>query len=578
VTALPRTLARWESQLSLFGEETATTLGALIRRLAPTFDALPSIEQEPGGEPDGFDGIGRRGSYERLLASEWALQRYAPLEFLRRAASGEQAFFQLSRKQPATRSRTFVLFDAGPDQLGDCRIAQLALLVLLVQRAETHGHELTWQLLHRRAEGVHAGLDEAGVRSFLQGRTPTRSSPEAWAGWLDRVAEQQLWLVGSERVTACAPRAFARVALRQRLTTESIVDVGFDSGTLRRRVALSCPEPEQGARLLRDPFGSARARPVAIPSPGSDLLLSPRGNRLYYRDAKRQLVSLALPNSPRATAGAPKRYQSRGDEVFASVGGKGRKSVWLSRPPGGLRVTYYDGRTREQAFAGLPELDRRRLTPFVWFPSEEVALFESCDRELWRAELRTGSSYLVAEGVRSWLTVADHHFVAVDHWLEGEHERPCVLELSAFTDAAVAEAPAPWQDARLSCPPPGGDRYITLGHRTDLAWDLQCFALDEPKPWKWTRQTALFVPSNATLLGIEAYTAPHDRPGLWLLEGDRRQVSLARRSSARTVLSTSSPIEQATVASGASIVAVRTASEIIVAEEEGTVRYRGAAS
>jgi hypothetical protein len=82
VTALPAALSRWRQQLQLFPDDLSAELGRLILRLAPAVDSLSRSEQDPAGDIDGFDGIANRGSYERLLASEWMLSRAAPLEFL----------------------------------------------------------------------------------------------------------------------------------------------------------------------------------------------------------------------------------------------------------------------------------------------------------------------------------------------------------------------------------------------------------------------------------------------------------------------------------------------------------------
>ncbi len=51
--------------------------------------------------PDGYDGIGRRGSYDRLLASEWLIHDELPDEFLRRVVSGEHAFLRRLHRHEA---------------------------------------------------------------------------------------------------------------------------------------------------------------------------------------------------------------------------------------------------------------------------------------------------------------------------------------------------------------------------------------------------------------------------------------------------------------------------------------------
>ncbi|HYQ15678.1 MAG TPA: hypothetical protein VEQ58_07975, partial [Polyangiaceae bacterium] len=255
MTSLPRALGRWKAQLSLFPAESATELGRLVQRLAPAVDGLFQAQPEPSGEIDGFDGIANRGSYERLLASEWMLQRGAPLEFLRRAVSGEHSFLQLAKRRPATPESTLVLLDSGPDQLGDCRLAQLALLVLLIERAESQRHDLRWQLLQNYGEGLHAGLDEAQVRAFLKGRTGARSSAATLGAWQAQSQGRRLWLVGPKSLIDAASGTFARISLAERLAVDArALDVVMTSGSQTRRVELALPEPAVSARLLRDPF------------------------------------------------------------------------------------------------------------------------------------------------------------------------------------------------------------------------------------------------------------------------------------------------------------------------------------
>src|SRR4051812_42507448 len=144
-----RPLRRWRKQLEIFPEDVASTLGPLMQRLEPALSAFSLPHDAEQGEVDGFNGISRRGSYERLLHSEWLLRESVPLEFLRRATQVEHSFFQIARREPSPTRASLMLFEAGPDQLGACRIAQLALLLLFAHHAELRGESLNWQHLHR---------------------------------------------------------------------------------------------------------------------------------------------------------------------------------------------------------------------------------------------------------------------------------------------------------------------------------------------------------------------------------------------------------------------------------------------
>ncbi|MGZ3458625.1 MAG: hypothetical protein ACXU86_08980, partial [Archangium sp.] len=144
---LPEALRPWAAHLSLLPEDLALSLGAHVARLAAALGPLRARDEREGGEPQGYDGLTRRGSPERLLMSEWLMALEAPDEFVRRAAFGEQAYLRPAFRQPRGGHRTVALLDAGPDQLGAPRIAHLALLVVLARRAEAVGASFSWAVL-----------------------------------------------------------------------------------------------------------------------------------------------------------------------------------------------------------------------------------------------------------------------------------------------------------------------------------------------------------------------------------------------------------------------------------------------
>jgi hypothetical protein len=576
---MPRSLGRWRRQLQLFSDESATALGGLVRRLAPAVDALFAAQQVPSGDVDGFDGIGRRGSYERLLPTEWMLQQAAPLEFLRRVSSAELSFFQLALRQPASRESTLVLLDAGPDQLGDCRLAQLALLVLLIERAEANGQDLRWQLLHLQAEGLRSGLDEQVVRGFLAGRTGSRSSAATLDAWAEASQQRRLWLIGAPAVMALGRSAFARVSLQEQVTPRSrLLDVKLESGGQARGVVLTLPEPATAARLLRDPFEQAKAPKATNDAIASHLLLSPSGSRLFYRNLGGQLVSVPIANSPRAPAGSPRRYPVAEGAMISSVGGRGRKLVWLSHARGEVSANFADDKQRPKVplTADSPLPDRDALSPLAWFPGEQMAVYRGHDRKLWRTDFRTEKSRCIAGVVRGWLTLRERSLVAVDGWRAAD-STPGVIELKPYKEAPVIVASRPWNDAKLATLDQSGAAF-TLGVEQDGIWELQEHVQDGAK-FKLSLSTSLHTPPHAIVLGVEAYAAQHRRPGLWLLEADRRTISLVRLRHARRILTTSDPIAHACLASAAPVLAATTVSgELFVVDDAGRVLYRGNAN
>jgi hypothetical protein len=136
MTALPAALSPWSKQLSIFPPELSLAIGPLVQRIAAAIDPL-HVEDLPGADdPDGFDGLTNRGSYDRLIVSDWLLADELPEEFERRAAMREHLFLKTARRERAHGLGSIVLFDCGPDQLGSPRLAHLALLIVLLRRAE----------------------------------------------------------------------------------------------------------------------------------------------------------------------------------------------------------------------------------------------------------------------------------------------------------------------------------------------------------------------------------------------------------------------------------------------------------
>src|SRR5579863_2548513 len=78
---LPRALAPWAEYLDIFPREVVVALGPIVQRLDAAIGPLRLRSRSGQGEPDGIDGLARRGTYERLLLTEWLLADEMPDEF-----------------------------------------------------------------------------------------------------------------------------------------------------------------------------------------------------------------------------------------------------------------------------------------------------------------------------------------------------------------------------------------------------------------------------------------------------------------------------------------------------------------
>src|ERR1041385_9065367 len=161
---LPPSLAPWAGYLQIFPGEVSLALGPIIQRVSMLIGSPQPLLNEKEGEPDGFDGLNRRGTYERLLLSEWMLADELEDEFMRRAVMGEHLFLNRARSSPVGTRASLALFDAGPSQLGSPCIAHIAALIVLANRADTARSTFSWGVLQ-----LQIGRASCREREYISG-------------------------------------------------------------------------------------------------------------------------------------------------------------------------------------------------------------------------------------------------------------------------------------------------------------------------------------------------------------------------------------------------------------------------
>lgn len=261
---LPAPLRPWREPLSLFGPEVLGGLGPWLGPLAVALGSVRRSSSTESGEPDGISGLTRRGSYQRLLLSEWALALEAPLEFVRRAIAGEHVFLARAYQDPHGARTSVALLDCGPQQLGAPRLAQLAALVVLQQRAADDRAEFRFGVLQDEQHGLHV-LDRPGVAAWLRARSWSGppESLDAWRSALEEVDAGDVWIVGSRGLDDAARSLGAGLL--------ELVEVPSDQGrvlearTHRRGssgavVQLRLPGVAVCKQILRAPLASQRPR------------------------------------------------------------------------------------------------------------------------------------------------------------------------------------------------------------------------------------------------------------------------------------------------------------------------------
>jgi hypothetical protein len=361
VIDLPCDLGPWSALLDLFPPELTAGLGAWLPEIARLIGPIRTSQPTLRGEPDGFAGIARRGSYERLLLTEWLLAEEAPLEFLRRASSGELSFFAIAQRSPSRSRGSVVLFDAGPAQLGSPRLVHLAALIVLARRAEAEGARFAWGMLQDPASALAMAVTRESVLALLGAHSALPASAEDIEAWAARAAQsswEDLWIIGAASTIALlgnepiaardpAPRAAlveGRAPLPWRpalLEVQDLLEPGRRAVKIvarapsapPRELELGLPSPRACARLLRDPFAAAAPMPRPSPrgvAPTSNLLFAPNASKLFARGTGGEILAYPVPNSPRAQTGRPKRYRPTTNGVVAAVGWAARGVVMLT--------------------------------------------------------------------------------------------------------------------------------------------------------------------------------------------------------------------------------------------------------
>lgn len=204
---LPPALAPWTGALTALTPGFTLALGPLLRGLD---DLVSGREPRPAadGEPDGYDGLARRGLPHRLLASQWLLADELPDEFLRRAVQRELLHLSPARRETRPRGLVVVVADTGPSNAGAARLVQLAALVVLHRRAEAHGCELRLRIPGTDAEGsgALAGLLPLWLRSRAADDPAPADLVAACSGpFTESPGDVEAWILTSEPTGALLP-------------------------------------------------------------------------------------------------------------------------------------------------------------------------------------------------------------------------------------------------------------------------------------------------------------------------------------------------------------------------------------
>jgi hypothetical protein len=411
---IPGPLARWAALEDLFAPDLAAALGPWLDRLALAIGPPRRPAGGGLGDPEGFAGLARRGPYERLLASEWLLADEAPDEFLRRATAGEHAFLALARRSQARASASRVLFDAGPAQLGAPRLAHLALLFVLADRAARAGASHGWGVLGERDAALATVASRESVLRLLGARTSRRTTADDVAAACEaarRDGVEDVWIVGAASSwgrlgPACARASIVDVVDPIDPDRRVLAVTARPAGAAPRTIELALPTDAEATRLLRDPFGARSPvlrRTSASVAPASNLVFAPNGAKIFARTASGDVVAYPVPGSPRDATGKPKRFHPRRAGVVTGVGWHQRALVMFVVRD---QVIALESPHRPELGAVVERAGRRIAEPDAAAPLGNVGVI-AADRDhparMFAVDARGG---LVA--VRAGATIAEH--------------------------------------------------------------------------------------------------------------------------------------------------------------------------
>ncbi len=233
------------------------SVGPWLPKLSAAIGPLRSrASRSPTGEPNGFDGITRRGTYDRLLLTEWALAEEIPEEFIRRAAMREHLFLQPAQIEPSGSLRTVALFDAGPDQLGPLRLVHLAILMVLKRRAAQVSGLLQWGHLQHKI--LHTDLDRSVGPLLFSARTAQTPTIEAIQRWQEALTETKteddLWIIGGQDAQMPGAHRVEILDPYDPDRAEALLLLHHYRGQPPLELTLPLPSDSISSQLIRAPF------------------------------------------------------------------------------------------------------------------------------------------------------------------------------------------------------------------------------------------------------------------------------------------------------------------------------------
>lgn len=257
---LPAHLERWHDWLSWFEADLALTLGDFIWQFQYAISSRATALQHGQETPIGIDGLCRRGHYDKLLLSEWALADLYPDEFIRRAAQSEHLFLAPDYRIERLSGDCLVVFDTDAHQWGAPRLAQMALWILFAARAAEQGLRFCWAIAEQ-PQDVSDEQTTTALKRFLKLNQYEPYQSKHQQQWQDRLAQQnftEIWQVGSSH----SEMQISTHAIDIDYTFAGQLTLTFKQAQRQFQRLVDLPNTQHSARLLQGHFG---IRPIPKP-------------------------------------------------------------------------------------------------------------------------------------------------------------------------------------------------------------------------------------------------------------------------------------------------------------------------
>ncbi len=454
----------------------------------------------------------------------------------------------------------------------------MAVLIVLAQRAERARASFAWGILQEAPGALRTAVTIPDVRDLMASRRAASVADGEIARWLaaDGVAgASEIWLVGPERLADRPRRPASVLAISDVLepaASRISIKLSGSQGRRPRTVTLDVPEQRTAVRLLRDPLGAAvaaRVTTLAGMDANSAIVFSMDGRRLHTRTADGGLLTVHIPNSPRATAGKPAIWRPPGGGTVLAVGAGllKRHFAVLCRQGNDAVVHLIHKRGRSLARSdrvgvlegGEPDGPLQPLAILRGPAQSGGSPLEGAHLCFVRGNGRlvlitAGRSFSHAQNVVAASRATRDAFVYVEHGVRAEVK---VVRVNRNNDleltTAAVELPHPSADTRYYfCPtaPAAGPANL-------VAWspaESRCTTVHR-------QQTETFdVPRGHTVIGmIERWDKDRGfRPFVIAIDGDRTGIELLRPQERRRLLTTAAPIASAVAGDAGAVIVFTT--------------------